>query len=473
MRFGMMKKKQFCNVAWQMYVDAAKAAGDGFITTAGSSSTTRSTAASAAAHDHGLRTAILVANPSFTAVELAAEEFVEAVVRDKVQSGDLPVEVACPIQNNAWDTHADEAGQSSSTCYLSNHRDCGGNIYVGVFVIYVAVNRHARVQVSCVISSTVQAFKNLAKEWHAQASLSGVKVKALIAAAYDCMWRRHQNGNLHDALYVAVLAPFPEAAEEEDAEADAGDVLQSMRKTVQSSSSAADEQAAYIERDFEPTLLLDPLQTFETPQERAAQAHADRWMEESMAMEMLDGITWADYVPEDRWWDLDAVFRMGMEYVDEFNNRLVHQWNMENAPIHVRVWLAELEWTWRTMMRRNWLPREIRQPHDRYIREKAEGAAGGHDPGNVAYEVLTSLLRVWQVADVVSVDRVTKVAPKPYGERGNMSASGPVNLRGNIIEALLRWIQQMATTPAHIKPGNETRCCDTYVLWDTWGRWRR
>ena len=271
---------------------------------------------------------------------------------------------------------------------------------------------------------------------------------------------------------MAAPAPYADVADEEEKEQP--DALQTMVAAVQgsgSSSSAAGDQSAHIEKQLDATLLLDPLQTFESPQERAAQAHVDRWSEEAMAVNMLDKITWAAYCPQDRWWDLYAVFKMGMQYVDEFNNRLVHQWNMTDAPSHMRVWLAELEWTWRTAVRRNWLPQEIRQPHDKFIRQKAAGATGGHDPGNLEYEVLTSLLRVWQVADNISVDRVTHVAAKPYGERGNMSASGPVNLRGNIIEALLRWTQLMAATPDSWRT-KEINCTERYCCWDEWGRWK-
>ena len=186
-----------------------------------------------------------------------------------------------------------------------------------------------------------------------------------------------------------------------------------------------------------------------------------------MSVEMLDKIDWADYCPEDRWSDLWVVFERGMQYVDEFNNTLVHRWNMSECPDHMRVWLAELEWTWKTLMRKNWLPREIRQPHDKHIRGKAQGAKGGWDPGNMDFDVVASLLRVWQVADNVSVDRVTHVAAKEYGNRGNKSADGPVNLRGNIIESLLRWTQAMAATPEHVHGSQEVCCVEKYVEWAT------
>ena len=113
-RFGVMKKKPFVNLAWQMYIDAAKAGGNEFVT-AGSPSASGSTAdsAAAAANTGMLRTAIVACHPAMTAPEQAAEEFVECVVRYRVLAGEMPVEVACPNHHRAWDTHGPEPGQLS------------------------------------------------------------------------------------------------------------------------------------------------------------------------------------------------------------------------------------------------------------------------------------------------------------------------------------------------------------------------
>ena len=112
-RFGVMKKKPFVNLAWQMYIDAAKAGGNEFVT-AGSPSASGSTADAVAAASRGsLRTAIVACHPAMEALQQAAEEFVECVVRHRVMAGEMPVEVACPNHHRAWDTHGSEPGQLS------------------------------------------------------------------------------------------------------------------------------------------------------------------------------------------------------------------------------------------------------------------------------------------------------------------------------------------------------------------------
>ena len=100
------------------------------------------------------------------------------------------------------------------------------------------------------------------------------------------------------------------------------------------------------------------------------------------------------------------------------------------------------------------------------MRDAATGTVGHADPGNMEYAVLVNLLRMWQVVDATAYDSVVKVAGKPYGERGNTSSAGLVNLRGNLVESILRWTQQMAMTPdlcivSRRVPGKARagRCC--------------
>ena len=66
--------------------------------------------------------------------------------------------------------------------------------------------------------------------------------------------------------------------------------------------------------------LPDPLHTTETDENKRSQEHAERWVEESMAREMLHEMTWADYVPKYLRGELYKVFKLGMKYVDEFDN---------------------------------------------------------------------------------------------------------------------------------------------------------
>ena len=118
---GEIKKEMFHRLAWQMYVDAAKQAGDDY-TMAGSSSSTNRPAADSAAPRAGIRAAILATHPACDAVQMAAEEFVEVVLRVEVMTGNLPVEVACPSYHAAWDTHKAEPQQLSGHVRYKHER---------------------------------------------------------------------------------------------------------------------------------------------------------------------------------------------------------------------------------------------------------------------------------------------------------------------------------------------------------------
>ena len=119
-------------------------------------------------------------------------------------------------------------------------------------------------------------------------------------------------------------------------------------------------------------------------------------------------------------------------------------------------------------MANNWLPDDCRYPHDRFIRERAAGATGHVDPGNLVYDTMVNILRMWRAVDINHYQSVVRVAAKEYGERGNMSSAGPVNLRGNIVEPLLRWTQKKASTPhrsSHWKKHRVARSLTWAGMW--------
>ena len=83
----------------------------------------------------------------------------------------------------------------------------------------------------------------------------------------------------------------------------------------------------------------------------------------------------------------------------------------------------------------------------------------------MVYDTVVNVLRMWRAVDVNHYQNVVRVVAKEYGERGNMSSAGPVNLRGNIVESLLRWTQQMAGTPPHLRPWETWSCQEQYLGW--------
>ena len=318
----------------------------------------------------------------------------------------------------------------------------------------------------------MQVVSDLVGDWQTKNHRWGVSKKKLANAVWEVAWRRHVEGTLTHRIYFPQPAVFSqeEAAEEvlgdpETAETSEAHIVKSAKMGRAVGSAEDPDEHAHAESSASGMALLNPLNPPATVEQQNAQAHADRWVEESMSREMLDKMTWADYVPNDMRAELYSVFEQGMKYVDEFDNGLLQSWEMKSMPTHMRVWLAELEWTWRTLMAKNWLPADCRCPNDRFIRERAAGAEGHVDPGNMVYDTVVNVLRMWRAVDVNHYQNVVRVAAKEYGERGNMSSAGPVNLRGNIVESLLRWTQQMAGTPPHLRPWETWSCQEHYLGW--------
>ena len=99
------------------------------------------------------------------------------------------------------------------------------------------------------------------------------------------------------------------------------------------------------------------------------------------------------------------------------------------------------------MHAKGWSPKELTRPSDKHIRWKAgeEISPLFSDPGNLQYDVLYHILRLDRFLDQTAVHRVIKVSATEYGSGRNKSAVGAVNLRGNIIEAILRELQVNST----------------------------
>ena len=111
-----------------------------------------------------------------------------------------------------------------------------------------------------------------------------------------------------------------------------------------------------------------------------------------------------------------------------------------------RVWLAEMERVLKMMARRNRLPYWLLRPHERNIRDDAaESATGSTDPGNYVLDIVVHSLRLWQYCEASRTVLVMRQSIKDYGEKGNKSSAGPVNLRGNIVEAMQKNLQQVGS----------------------------
>ena len=313
----------------------------------------------------------------------------------------------------------------------------------------------------------------MADEYWQQNCVAQFAKKPFRQAIWAAAYRRHTDGTLKTTMYEVSAVPYDPAEAEQDQtqgtkllREENEEWANKMRKMVLSLGSAESDESEHLPKEetkFEGASTLDS----EGDIDEGASQHEKRCAEQSLSWEMLDKITWAAYCPQDRKVDLIAIFKLGMKYVDTFSNAVMQPWNVDGIPTHMRPWLAELDLTLKAMMARHMVPRELHAVQDKYIRKCALGAEDDTDHGNATYDIIVNLMRLWQAVDEHHWDQVVKVASKEHGESDDKSEADPATLRGTIIEALLRWVQQMSATPlqSNGSPIHQSSCEE----WYTWG----
>ena len=170
-----------------------------------------------------------------------------------------------------------------------------------------------------------------------------------------------------------------------------------------------------------------------------------RWVEMGACVDMLNRIDWLVRVvnSDDNWNQLEMIFQQGMVFCRDFCDKVLHPWNVDNWPRNPQLWLGEMERVLMVMQRKRWIPYWLYKPSDHHIRkDAAESAAGFDDPGNYVLDVVVHALRLWNYCEPSRLHLVIQQPICDYGGRANRSAKGPVNLRGNIIEAMTKNLQQ-------------------------------
>ena len=176
-------------------------------------------------------------------------------------------------------------------------------------------------------------------------------------------------------------------------------------------------------------------------------------------------LPWATAIPlvDDTMEQMGQVRKVLDDYMEKFEHGCTHQWDFSNCQLNPRIWIAETIWTLEALNATGHLPVAMTQPGDKHIREDAGKAADGFDdPGNLELDIVVNVLRLWKFVSGFKVEAVRRIAPGEYGSRGNKSSKGPVNLRGNIIEAASIQLQKMAKQPegkgtygqSYSKPGS-------------------
>ena len=185
------------------------------------------------------------------------------------------------------------------------------------------------------------------------------------------------------------------------------------------------------------------------------QETVERWNEQVKCVKLLEDMTWLAELPDtpDNLDALRTIFENGMRYCRDFESRSLLPWSCDHWPLKPRVWLAEMERVLKVMQQRNQLPYWLRKPHDKNIREDAALSADGFtDPGNLVLDTFVHALRLWQYCDPSKTSMVLRQSAHDYGHKANRSSTGPVNLRGNIVEAMSRNLQHAGSKmPKHFK----------------------
>ena len=204
-----------------------------------------------------------------------------------------------------------------------------------------------------------------------------------------------------------------------------------------SSSSAAPQPAASSEtEDFRAKVAL--------------QAAGYRWHEEAVCRAALDHeITWTDKIP---WTDehessQHMLARIVRRYIESWQHQLMFAVEGDEWPRSLRVYAVECAWCFAEMYHRGCIPWNLWNPHDRFIREQAAACPHGQqDYGNMAWEDVVCILQLTRYINPTRRSHVGRVPPAEYGAASQKSAVGVINLRGNILEAVLSDVQARATS---------------------------
>jgi len=282
----------------------------------------------------------------------------------------------------------------------------------------------------------VQALMRVATETHAGAG----KLKAYVWKIFQELMRREENGTLYDVNF-----PQPETPGASSSMPPPQGLAEMWNLTATESDEESEQQETQQQH---PSTQPDPAK-------EVHEEHVGRVYEESMCRAILinlklERLPYSETVRTDSEKLLMLVHNYNRDFLEE-HTRMVH---LDGFPKTTRLWVQECTWCFDEMARRNWLPYNLRSVHTWQVRDAASQAAEAFgDPGNLALDVAVHVLRLWRYVEEVRSNKVLRVAPGEYGTDSNKSGKGPVNLRGNIIEALIHDLQKMASFPEHQPKG--------------------
>ena len=163
---------------------------------------------------------------------------------------------------------------------------------------------------------------------------------------------------------------------------------------------------------------------------------------------LAEEITWSSNCP-------DTPFHRAEQFkLAQLVHDYIEHWNSGTflAPLDTRtfcesarVWTVELLLTMIELHRRRAIPKFLWLLHDKHIRGPAAAHETFVDPGNFCLDVAVHALKLWDFVCPQRREQIMRTAPGQYGTGRNKSAAGPVNLRGNVYEALVTFAQELGT----------------------------
>ncbi len=259
------------------------------------------------------------------------------------------------------------------------------------------------------------------------------KKRDFFNACWAATVERHEEGTLDQRLWHDIPEEFLE-------------YLKDTEGPTQASSASAQGQSASAS-DAGPE-GAPPEETKETELPDPDSANLRRIVEEAEALDILEAMNWIDCIPETPFHlnEQNKLYQQCQEYIDSFEDKVWTRWDTGNLCLSTRVWAVELRWTYQALFARDLAHKDLRFPKDRWIRDAASAHPLFQDPGNYCLDVVVHILRLFDWVSATSVDQVTRLGTKEYGSAPSKSAKGPVNLRGNMVEALAHHAQVLGTT---------------------------
>ena len=217
-----------------------------------------------------------------------------------------------------------------------------------------------------------------------------------------------------------------------------------------SAGSVGDEAVDDVEDDAptEGHTLQDPehVKALDAEAKRLMAEHVERLHEESVCRLLLARADFLYSRPIEYEGEGEEInkLRDGIsEFQKEFMFDHMQRCDSKTLVQDLRLVTVETMLIFDYMHKQGWSPDNLTRPGDKWIRWKAgeEISPSFCDPGNVQYDCLYHILRLDRFLDETVIPRVIKVSASEYGTGRNKSSVGAVNLRGNILEAMLRELQ--------------------------------